>query len=501
MENQAAREDQLSRKAHQDAVLAILPDICHQYLEKVGAERDWDHQATLTYILDQAEIGSPYPKQPRIQKRKREEEDSDGDDLGRRFSEVAIRKQAEDPSYFTTFIKTSKTLLRRAFPLAYSLDVHRVLKENGRSLSAAYRTLDQEFSPGVDKPRFKRKKLVSNIPDDDAPWDHSAAKDAFEEFRVIERKRNIEKQQEELEARNLEKAKADGAMGECQCCFNDVPLNRMVHCDAGEKEHYFCYSCSRQLAETQIGMSKHQLACMSADGCGASFSVDQRKLFLDEKLLMALGRIEMQQSLRAAEIERLETCPFCSYAAEYPSVEENKEFKCENPECGALSCRLCRQETHVPITCEEAAAPVDGEAIRHQIEEAMSSAMIRKCNQCGTPFIKESGCNKMQCTGCGNLQCYVCSKTCGYQHFDDTTRGGKHGQCPLFDKSGIEKRHADEVREAEQQARKRVHANNPTFDGSLLTVGAPDKVTEIDERRRLEFPTRQLHQVQAGMPS
>jgi TRIAD3 protein (E3 ubiquitin-protein ligase RNF216) len=34
----------------------------------------------------------------------------------------------------------------------------------------------------------------------------------------------------------------------------------------------------------------------------------------------------------------------------------------------------------------------------------MSAALIRHCNKCKHPFIKEQGCNKMTCTHCRNLQ-------------------------------------------------------------------------------------------------
>ena len=52
------------------------------------------------------------------------------------------------------------------------------------------------------------------------------------------------------------------------------------------------------------------------------------------------------------------------------------------------------------------------------IEEAMSEAMVRKCNKCGLRFVKLDGCNKITCR-CGNTQCFVCSKdVVGYNHFD-----------------------------------------------------------------------------------
>jgi TRIAD3 protein (E3 ubiquitin-protein ligase RNF216) len=138
------------------------------------------------------------------------------------------------------------------------------------------------------------------------------------------------------------------------------------------------------MAEHVVGLSKHRLNCMSMDGCDATFARDQKALFLDDKLATALELIEQEEALRMAGIENLATCPFCPYAAEYPPVEENKEFQCENPDCRVVSCRLCRQETHIPKTCQESAKE-RGHSARRTIEEAMSAALIRKCNKC-KPF-------------------------------------------------------------------------------------------------------------------
>jgi len=135
------------------------------------------------------------------------------------------------------------------------------------------------------------------------------------------------------------------------------------------------------MAESQIGLSKYELNCMSVDECNAGFSQAQRDLFLDKKTKVALERIEQEAMLRMAGIENLETCPFCPFAAEYPSVEINKEFRCQNPDCELVSCRLCREETHVPKSCEEAARD-NGISARRLIEEAMSAALIRTCNKC-----------------------------------------------------------------------------------------------------------------------
>lgn len=189
-----------------------------------------------------------------------------------------------------------------------------------------------------------------------------------------------EKRKEEEEDKNMERAKAEGTVADCGCCYEEKALNRMVHCD-GESVHWFCRPCATQMAEHVIGASKYHLGCMSMEGCNATFSMAQRKLFLDDKLARALELIEQEAVLRMAGIENLATCPFCQYAAEYPPIEENKEFRCENPDCLLVSCRLCREETHIPKTCTEAAKE-RGLSARRTIEEAMSAAMIRKCNKC-----------------------------------------------------------------------------------------------------------------------
>jgi TRIAD3 protein (E3 ubiquitin-protein ligase RNF216) len=48
---------------------------------------------------------------------------------------------------------------------------------------------------------------------------------------------------------------------------------------------------------------------------------------------MALERLQQEEALRVAEIDGLVQCPFCDYAAICGPIEEDKEFRCQNPEC------------------------------------------------------------------------------------------------------------------------------------------------------------------------
>ena len=55
-----------------------------------------------------------------------------------------------------------------------------------------------------------------------------------------------------------------------------------------------------------------------------------------------------------ADIDGLERCPFCEFATIMDTTpEEDKVFRCHNPECGKDSCRICKELNHIPLRCEE----------------------------------------------------------------------------------------------------------------------------------------------------
>jgi E3 ubiquitin-protein ligase RNF216 len=259
------------------------------------------------------------------------------------------------------------------------------LNSNGNLVYPAYKALEDNLGGRDARPKLRLKPrprayAVDNIFDQSTRDAERMADAEYRAAKAESQERKAALQQKNEEKLNFDRAKAEGLTADCECCFDELALNRMVHCN-GDVLHWFCRVCAKSQADTQIGLSKYDLSCMSTDQCHAGFSLEQRKLFLDETTTIALERIEQEAVLRMAGIENLAKCPFCPYAAEYPSVEENKEFQCENPLCGIRSCRLCDMATHIPKTCKEARAE-EGHSGRHRIEEAMSEAMIRKCNKC-----------------------------------------------------------------------------------------------------------------------
>lgn len=77
--------------------------------------------------------------------------------------------------------------------------------------------------------------------------------------------------------------------------------------------------------------------------------------------------------------------------------QDDKVFKCQNPNCLKESCRFCKEESHIPLRCNEVEKKGKRD-LRLVREEAMANARIRKCVSCNTPYFKDEGCNKIVCS-------------------------------------------------------------------------------------------------------
>ncbi|KAK2004359.1 hypothetical protein LX36DRAFT_623317 [Colletotrichum falcatum] len=503
-----------SKSACMATVLSLFPEACPDFLQETALKFQHDSEQTVNEILRLLETGQSYPKRSYSNSRKRKREASEDPD-----EEANIRRTYDHPNRGVEsnpeYLAITKKVLKHEFPSATISGIGKVLASKGNQLLPAYVAIDiaiselkmglsENIPEGFSSTRKSRPtteneyscmQLDRTIGTTDNP-DEKRALQELQAARKLRSKRIKAYLDSAKERANFEKALADGNVVECGCCFGEIARNRAVCCQNLENPHLFCVDCGRRTAEHAVGQSKYELICMSMDECQAGFSQEQRQKFLTDQLSAALERIENEAILRIAGIENLERCPFCPYAAEYPPIDTNREFRCDNPDCQKVSCRLCKEDTHIPKTCEEAARD-KGIGARHEIEEAMSAALIRKCNKCGTPFIKEMGCNKMTCTAanCRNIQCYVCSKSCDYNHFDDESRGGKSGNCPLFD--NVDVRHNSEVKAAEEKARQKLLENNRDVDQDLLKFDLPeDKPREPRKPIRNHRPARRHPQGQ-----
>ncbi|KAG0695366.1 hypothetical protein DFH29DRAFT_271846 [Suillus ampliporus] len=252
---------------------------------------------------------------------------------------------------------------------------------------------------------------------------------------------------------------------ECACCFSSYPFDKMVQCP---EAHLFCKNCMSSYASIRLGAHDPNMVCMDQSGCKLPFPQSELERFLTPKLLELYHRVRQRKDIEAAGLENLEECPFC----EYKCVIENemeKLFRCENVDCGAVSCRECKKPDHLPKSCKEVESDKNLN-VQHIVEEAMTRALMRNCPKCKKAFIKEHGCNKMSCPDCHTVSCYVCRKVInGYEHFGNPPpyngRVDKN-KCQLWDP--VEQRHATEVQEAAKKAIEELKRDRPDVDESSI---------------------------------
>lgn len=460
----------------------MFPDVCPEHTmtlyDQVAADADFELSAAirLDRVVEKLITDEPYPRRKRdTQHLKRKRRDSINDEYK--------RWEGADRVVMPRFLAGSiRSILKAEFPTFTHASIAEVVTEE-KYLFKSYLRLSSLRDTDIN-PRRGRPSIAANA---DTIIANSGWPPLEEELAAARKRahedctrREEERIKKRVEEENLRMAIRDGRTAECQACFDELPMNRQVHCH-GDEPHFTCFSCIEIYIKSEIGDSRCRVLCTA--GCGAGFEPAQLNLVSDKQLLQRLADLQQEKDIREANLDDLEECPFCDYKAIMPPIEENFEFHCANPECEKVSCRRCKASSHIPISCEQFAKEKKANS-RHTIEEAMTAALIRSCNKCKKQFIKEFGCNKMTCPSCRNLQCYVCSETLkGYDHFDQTPQGDPRpgGKCPLYD--NLEERHEREVKAAEEAARAQVIANNPDVAPEDLEIKLSDAVKKSTEQR------------------
>lgn len=455
-------------------IVSVFPDVCTDYVKKqyednIAAQGDNIVNSILNSLI---ELG---PKRPlaEVSNPRKRKRSIDGLEQS--------KFEAVDRELLDGYKPIARRLLQREFSLCPVTYIDRVLLQN-RFLAQSYAVIKSVYDDP--KPPFERLKNPRKL-DNDSDTLTRVYCELVEELKYAKKKANLQRNNAQLEADeklaetlNIEEHEENGMMIECQCCYGESPFSGMTQCNEG---HLFCLDCARRNAENEVGRGRYRLLCMA--GCKSEFPRREVLRFLDEKLILALEKNEQEEVLRMADLKDLTKCPFCDYAAICAPIDEDKEFRCGNPDCLEISCRHCQQKSHIPQTCEEVSK--DGKlSVRHKLEEAMTEALVRTCKKCNNKFIKESGCNKMSCSRCHTLQCYVCSETIkGYDHFNDPSRGGsKTNKCPLFDNT--DERHDEEVEKAAKKVMEQLKEENPHVTDEDLEI----KLSEAVKNKKATTP-------------
>ncbi|KAE8147598.1 hypothetical protein BDV25DRAFT_142573 [Aspergillus avenaceus] len=446
-------------------ILEMFPNISHQYVDGLISrhrgnsstvdDANIDTSVMKERIVDEILENPSYPRQEKLKRKTGDTSISDD--------------RWESPTQHPTadYRKKAINILAAEFPLVSIHLIQQIIADK-KGLYPAYLSLQTQINGP-----FKSEPLPSTLkrPRGKVPKDQVWDNDLMAELNAAKRRaendigvRRQQDQREEAERLNEEEHARSGNLVECQCCYLEVPPNRTVPCE-GANVHFFCFTCIRKSAETQIGMMKYKLQCFDTSGCQAGFAKLQMSEALGSSLLGKLEHLQQQDEIEQAGLDGLENCPFCEFKAICPPVEEDREFRCFNPTCEVVSCRLCKDNSHIPKTCAEAKKE-KGLPARHAVEEAMSDALIRKCPRCKVKIVKEQGCNKMICTKCLCVMCYLCQKDITRELYDHFGKAPTY--CDTHDTAKA--RLEAEVQRAQSTAIKKALKDNPDLTEEELRV-------------------------------
>lgn len=493
-----------------EQILTVFPQAQHDFVRKLLRERHSIHVGFLAssraadadvpgdVIAQIAEMES-FPKQKDL-KRKHSLGAGDNEDKTITWDRGVLKNQ--------TYYREALILLAAEFTRIPTHFINKILREKDTLYDAfsflAYTENTYYNSPRRPYPRARlgRVMLEKKYQRTDTELRESRQYiSVVNEFQAARQQQHREetrqkrkKADEEAEANNFTLHQLQGSLIECQCCFNEAPINRVVNCE-NDQAHFFCNTCINMRANEQLGALKHEMLCMDISGCRAELSKEALARTLPVKISDKLAEIQQLAEIKAAGLDGLEQCPFCEFQAICEPVEVDSLFECLNPECEKVSCRKCHEESHVPRSCEEAKKDKGLSAARHAIEEARSEAMIRSCPRCKVKIIKSAGCNKLICSNCKAVMCYVCKKDItgrNYEHFDTRATA-----CPIQDRPA-EDRHQHEADDAETAAIAAAKARDADLNEDDLRIEA-----HLNQRPAGQWEEpgyRELHGLQAGYP-
>lgn len=408
--NQALPEEVLDRDASYDQetadftadvclkrVLSMFPDIDHEHVLKLYNEYDLQGtealpgDARLEAIVEKLLSKESYPRQAKqVPQRKRKRDEIAAGQQPKRWERPD--REIAPPA----FKGVMASILKVEFPEITKAAIAKELLASHHLFPTYVALAKMKDNSDVDKKWSGRPLKDLTTADTWAahcgwPAMSDELNAARQHVKDLRRQRVIEDAEKWAEQENLQRAIDAGETAECQACFDDLPMNRQIHCN-GDTAHFTCFDCAMAYVKSEVGDSRCKVLCTA--GCGAPFARAQLHLLEDKELLEKLEQLQQEKDIREAGLDDLEECPFCDYKAILPPIEEDFEFRCANEECEKVSCRRCKAASHIPMSCEEHAKEHKLSS-RHKVEEAMTKALIRNCNKCKKSFIKEFGCNKM----------------------------------------------------------------------------------------------------------
>jgi TRIAD3 protein (E3 ubiquitin-protein ligase RNF216) len=219
----------------------------------------------------------------------------------------------------------------------------------------------------------------------------------------------------------------------CGSCESELePDHPGIQCIQG---HHFCTECSKQIVSLFFSEPQHYIPLRCVQ-CHVELNVNvfERQLtpeqldFYHQNMLVLVWAKEI-----LAPDERLDNCPFCSFAV-IRSIYDPNIFYCERPDCRKTSCLICRKAC--PKFLSDYASELEqAEMIRHftcaelandkyAFDQAIEGGQKVPCPKCGLAGMKDDSCTHMTCPTCFQVWCYFCGKKL---EDCDRSQGGTNG--------------------------------------------------------------------------
>lgn len=304
-------------------VLEIFPDISHEFVYNLYNDFDQggDYEtlpgsARLDNIIEQLVSATSYPKQDKGKKRKRQDSEEGLFQQWERENRIAVPH----------WLKGSMQAILKAefpeIPIQYISDTladQRHLYQTFIALANTQDTRDEPRPYGRGRPSTKTLADATTIATN-CGWPEilDELNAARKRVGLMKQERAAEEVKKLAEQDNLRSAIAAGETAECSACFDDLPMNRQIHCN-GTKAHFLCFDCAETYIKSEIGESRCRVVCPAAD-CETGYASHQLNLLTDKQSLEKLAQLQQEKDIRDAGLDDLEECPFCDYKAIAPPV-------------------------------------------------------------------------------------------------------------------------------------------------------------------------------------
>ncbi|CAF1220169.1 unnamed protein product [Rotaria magnacalcarata] len=205
----------------------------------------------------------------------------------------------------------------------------------------------------------------------------------------------------------------------CGACGCDLELDHPgIQCLQG---HHYCTECSTHIVRLVFSEPENYIPLRCLE-CHIELisSVFERQLTPDQVEIYdcLMLRLAFAQNF-LDEDERLDDCPFCTNAV-IRNVNASYIFYCDHPECGKVSCLICRKacpKFEDDYATDELIAEMEKHFIcaaladdKRELDRYVELGQKVPCPNCGLAGMKDGACTHMTCPKCSQLWCYFCGK-------------------------------------------------------------------------------------------